>query len=612
MDNSAPANLAAPAAGQVVIHHAARRRWLRLARPVEILAADRLEQVVPTLARVERRVRETGVYAAGFVSYEAAPAFDPALAVHSDAAFPLVWFGLYAQAEETALPPPRDPTAADALSWTASVSPERYRTALDRIKHYIRAGHTYQVNFTFRLTAPFAGDPWKLFLRMNSAQTGSYGAFVNTGDWVVCCASPELFFLRAGNQLTCRPMKGTAARGLTAADDRRRRDWLQTSAKNRAENVMIVDMVRNDLGRIARNGTVRTRDLFTVEPYPTVWQMTATVTAESQAGLVEIFRALFPPASITGAPKPRTMQLIAELEDSPRKLYTGTIGLVTPDGDAQFNVAIRTALLEPARARIEYGVGGGIVWDSCADDEFAECQTKAAILTRQQPAFRLLESLLWTPAEGCFLLDAHRQRLLASAEYFSFRADAEAIRAQLLAFAASLPPRPHKIRALLARDGGFTCEAAPIEMDEPAQVLRVRLAVAPVDTNDVFLYHKTTHRAVYEQARRQAPGGDDVLLWNERGELTEFTNANLVAELDGRLYTPPVACGLLAGVFRGWLLDEKQVEERVMHRDELASITRLFWVNSVRRWRVAQRETAGNVSNAEAGAYARLVRFPPE
>ncbi len=612
MDDSDQPGFAAPAAGDVVIHDAARRRWLRLARPVEIHAADRLEQVVPALARIEQRVREAGGYAAGFVSYEAAPAFDPALAVQTGAAFPLVWFGLYAQAEEVVLPPPRDPTAGDSLSWTAPVSPDRYRLALDRIKHYIRAGHTYQVNFTFRLTAPFAGDPWELFLRMTSAQSGLYGAFLNTGEWAVCCASPELFFQRAGNQLTCRPMKGTAARGLTTAADRRRRDWLQTSAKNRAENVMIVDMVRNDLGRIARNGTVLTRDLFTVEQYPTVWQMTATVTAESQAGLVEIFRALFPPASITGAPKPRTMQLIAELEDSPRKLYSGTIGLITPGGDAQFNVAIRTALVEPAQARIEYGVGGGIVWDSRADDEFAECQTKAAILTRRQPAFRLLESLLWTPAEGCFLLDAHLQRLLASAEYFSFRADAEAIRAQLLAFAAALPPRPHKIRALLTRAGVLTCEAAPIEMDEPAQVLRVRLAVAPVDADDVFLYHKTTHRAVYDQARQQAPGGDDVLLWNERGELTEFTNANLVAELDGRLYTPPVACGLLAGTFRGWLLDEKQVEERVIRRDELASIARLFWVNSVRRSRVAQLEAAGSLAPPKPAACDRPVVIPPE
>ncbi|MGD0537105.1 MAG: bifunctional anthranilate synthase component I family protein/class IV aminotransferase [Verrucomicrobiota bacterium] len=576
--------MAAPAANAAVIHDATRRCWLHLSDPVEILVADCLADVVPLLARVEQRTRANGLHAAGFLSYEAAPAFDPAFATRIGDDFPLAWFGLYARAEPVALPPD-DGLAPAALSWEATISEARYRAAIRQIKHYIRLGHTYQVNFSFRLIAPFLDDPWPFFLRMVPAQAGLHGAFIRTERWTICCASPELFFSRVGGQLTCRPMKGTAARGLSHEQDRRQQDWLQTSAKNRAENVMIVDMVRNDLGRIATPGTVVTRELFALEQYPTVWQMTSTVIAEATATLPGVFAALFPAASITGAPKPHTTQIIAELEDTPRRIYTGTIGFVRPNGDAQFNVAIRTALVDAARGRIEYGVGGGIVWDSQPAEEYAECQAKAAILIQRQPAFSLLESLLWTPGDGFFLLELHLERLIASAGYFSFPADPDGIRRRLQAFAQTLAPQPHKVRALLAADGTFACEAAPIEPPHADAPLRVCLATAPVATNDVFLYHKTTHRSVYAQARQQQPDADDVLLWNERGELTEASSSNLVVEINDERFTPPVSCGLLAGTFRETLLREGRIRERIIRPDELRTATRVFLINSVRRWR---------------------------
>ncbi len=578
--------MAAPTANATVIHDATRGCWLHLSDPVEILVANRLAEVAPLLARVEQRTRADGLHAAGFVSYEAAPAFDRAFAAKTGDDFPLTWFGLYARAEPVALPPDGGlPTAA--LNWEATISEARYRVAIRQIKHYIRLGHTYQVNFSFRLIARFLDDPWPFFLRLVPAQAGLHGAFIRTERWTICCASPELFFSRLGRQLTCRPMKGTAARGLVAMDDRRQGDWLRTSAKNRAENVMIVDMVRNDLGRIATPGTVATRDLLALEQYPNVWQMTSTVTAEATADLPGVFAALFPAASITGAPKPRTTEIIAELEDTPRRIYTGTIGFVRPDGEAQFNVAIRTALVDATRDRIEYGVGGGIVWDSQPAEEYAECRAKAAILTRRQPAFSLLESLLWTPADGFFLLELHLERLIASAGYFSFPADLAGIRRRLQAFAQTLAPQPHKVRALLAADGTFTCEAAPIEHPHADAPLRVFLATAPVATSDVFLYHKTTHRIVYAQARQQQPDADDVLLWNERGELTEASSSNLVVEMNGERCTPPVSCGLLAGTFREALLREGRIRERIIRPDELRTATRVFLINSVRRWRQA-------------------------
>ncbi len=298
-----------------------------------------------------------------------------------------------------------------ALSWEPSICRKTYEAGIQKVRELIRKGDTYQVNYTYRLRAGFAGDPWALFAGMVQAQGAHYSAFIHAGDWVICCASPELFFRRQGADLLCRPMKGTSPRGLWSADDAAQAEALRTSVKNQAENVMIVDMVRNDLGRVARLGSVGVRSLFDVEKYPTLWQMTSTVKCETSASVPEIFGALFPAASITGAPKVRTMAIISELEDSPRRIYTGSIGFIAPGGFAQFNVAIRTVLIDRHAQAAEYGVGGGIVWDSVPETEFEECQTKSRILTTPRPQFALLETMRWTPKEGFYLLDLHLRRL---------------------------------------------------------------------------------------------------------------------------------------------------------------------------------------------------------
>jgi para-aminobenzoate synthetase/4-amino-4-deoxychorismate lyase len=398
---------------------------------------------------------------------------------------------------------------------------------------------------------------------------------------VICSASPELFFRLDGTRIECRPMKGTAARGRTQAEDLAQARALHASEKERAENVMIVDMVRHDLGRVAQVGTVNVTRLFEVEKYPTIWQMTSTIEAKTEAGLGEIFRALFPAASVTGAPKVRTMEIIAGLEPLPRRLYTGTIGFFAPGRRAQFNVAIRTVLANRRTGCVEYGVGSGITWDSDPEAEWQECRSKARILAPRVPPFSLLETMRWTLEEGYYLLETHLERLQDSALYFGFRLDLAALRLELERLAARLGRKRRRIRLLVTKEGRITLEAKAL----PKAVVkpqRIALARAPVDSSDPFLYHKTTNRAVYEAARAACPGFDDVLLFNEQGEITESTIANVAVDIAGKLYTPPVFFGLLPGTLRAHLLQQGDLLERPITLEELLRSPRILLLNSLR------------------------------
>ena len=577
----------------VFIHDATHQQWLHFQDPRQIISAYRMEEVIPALNAIEKHVARDGLCAAGFIAYEAAPAFDSALAVKEDGAFPLVWFGLYEKPEEVSLPPMQASHQDYPLTWQSSVRRDAYKNAIEKIKHYIEAGDTYQVNFTFRLRSPFTDDPWPFFVALARAQDASYSAFVNTQQWIVCSASPELFFQLDDNKLISRPMKGTAPRGLMQHDDVKQAEGLRHSEKDRAENVMIVDMVRNDMGRIAQTGSVHWNSLYEVEKYPTVWQMTSTVRARTEAGLCEILKALFPPASITGAPKPRTMEIIAELEQTPRRIYTGTVGFWMPGRKAQFNVAIRTVLIDKTQGEAEYGVGGGIVWDSVDQIEFEECRTKARILTQHISDFSLLESMLWTPEEGYFLLPYHLARLKDSAAYFSYSADIDAVLATLDAFARTLPKNAHKVRLLVAKDGRITVQSESVGA-AAVHPQHCCLAPEPVDSANPFLYHKTTNRSVYEQALGSCPGYADVILWNEKGEVTESCIANVVVELDGELYTPPIQCGLLPGTYRAYLLEQGKVKERVVTVEDLAQSPQVYLISSVRKQREVIVDLQGN------------------
>jgi para-aminobenzoate synthetase/4-amino-4-deoxychorismate lyase len=573
--------------GSAVFFDASRRIWLAFRHPVEVIEIYSLEQVPASLKRIEDRVENEGLSAAGFVSYEAAPAFDEALKVHPDGAFPLLWFGLFERSEEIVLSEPNASGMGEPIDWASSINREEYREAIRRIRESLLAGDTYQVNYTFRLRAAFTGDPWALFLRMSASQQGRYGAFLQTDRWAVLSASPELFFRLDGEKAESRPMKGTARRGLTRKEDLRHSLDLRQSEKNRAENIMIVDMVRNDMGRIGRMGSVRADALFEVEAYPTLWQMTSTVTCMTDAPVSGIFQALFPPASVTGAPKPGTMKIIRELEPDPRRIYCGAAGFILPGRIAQFNVAIRTVLVDLDKHTAEYGLGSGVVWDSETGDEYEECLLKAKILTRPVPSFSLLETLLWTPDEGYFLLDAHIGRIAESAVYFSILADPAGWRESLDATAAGLPRARYKVRLTVDRKGMPDCRAERLPEPRASGPVRVRLALSAVDSNDPFLYHKTTHRAVYDEARRSRTDCEDVILWNERDEVTESTIANIVVETDGALWTPPVSSGLLAGTYRGWMLSRGVIRERILTIDSLRKCRRILLVNSVQGEREA-------------------------
>lgn len=572
----------------VIIHNVEAGQWLYFRDPYQIITTKRIDEVLPALKLVEDLVHKHGWYAAGFVSYDAASAFDGALPrSYSKQEFPLLWFGLYPLPEKFKLPNP-DFQAYSLTEPVPSISQSEYDYAIYRIKDYIKSGDTYQVNFTLRLKCGFQGDPWHLFLAMVSAQSACYAAWIDTGRYAICSASPELFFCLDKNKITCKPMKGTIRRGRTLAEDIFLAERLHLSEKNRAENVMIVDMIRNDLGRVAEVGSVQVPRMFEVERHPTLWQMTSTVTAVCRKSLVEIMEALFPCASITGAPKIRTTRIISELEQSPRGIYTGCIGFITPHRYAQFNVAIRTAVVDRLTEQIEYGSGSGIVWDSLCRDEYKETLLKARVLIHQCPEFSLLETLRWTPEESYFLLDYHLRRLTDSAAYFGFSVDIAQIKNQLAAIVPGFGREPRRVRMVVASDGTISFEVESLNLQSLDWPVRVILAREPVNSADVFLYHKTTYRKAYERARRTCPDCDDVLLWNEKGELTETCFANLVLEIDNELITPPVDSGLLAGTFRAWLLDHKKIKEQRLTIEDLERCSKIYLINSVRKWQEAE------------------------
>jgi para-aminobenzoate synthetase/4-amino-4-deoxychorismate lyase len=598
----------------VVIFDAFTGEWLRLEGPAEVVAVYELQDVVPALEYVEHAVNTKELVAAGFISYEAAPAFDRALHVRlNDGKFPLLWFGLFEREKHNnvassgstfrlpnsrrALPSPvkvlHRPTFFDfhlpaPLKWNPSVTEDEYVESIKRIKSYIKAGDTYQVNYSFRLLAPFSGDAYEYFLQLYRAQPTSNCACIVTDDFAICSASPELFFSLDGRSIVTRPMKGTAPRGLTLKADKLNAESLRTSEKNRAENVMIVDMMRNDLGRVAETGTVQVPALFDVERHPTVWQMTSTVTAKTDASVTEIMKALFPCASVTGAPKARTMEIIAQLESTPRRIYTGTIGFIAPHRQAQFNVAIRTVLIDQARNVAEYGVGGGVVWGSTAEGEYDECLMKARVLTEHKPGFALFETILYTSEEGFFLLDEHLTRMNESCEYFDYEYMEDAVAGMLEKLRQGFSRKAYRIRIEMLPTGLPTLSAEPIDVASLSAPARVRLAKTPVDSKNVFLYHKTTNRTMYEDALTSVYDCEDVILWNERGEITESTIANVAVEIDGELCTPPVECGLLAGTFRAALVKEKKLQERIITTEELKQAPKIFLINSLRKWREVQ------------------------
>ena len=474
-------------------------------------------------------------------------------------------------------------------SWQASWDQANAAQRIDLIRGGIAAGDYYQINLTTRLHSPFSGDAEAFFSALQDSQSGAYAAALDWGDGQILSVSPELFFQRRAGRITTRPMKGTAPREADPVRDRAAADQLRQSIKERAENLMIVDLLRNDLARIAETGSVRVESLFEVEPWPSVWQMTSTISAQPRpdVGLVELFAALFPCGSVTGAPKVAAMRAIATLEDSPRGVYCGAIGVLQPGGDAIFSVAIRTVSIRAGVATC--GIGSAITYDSTAAGEYAEWMAKRRFLLRASAPFELLETLRLTIGHHTRVyrhLDRHLQRLLGSAAWFGFAADEAAIRRQLAGLAEEVARSctevepSFRIRLLLARNGQLRSEVFPLDA-APTEVV-VRLADRPIVGDPEFLSHKTTERRAYDAFADLPAGVFDTLLFNAQDELTEFTRGSVFLEADGVLLTPPLVCGLLPGVLRAELLASGRAKEAVLPRARLAEGGQWWFGNSLR------------------------------
>jgi len=576
-----------------------RRRSALFTDQVGEIVATTVEDVIPALTRVEEAAA-SGLWAIGYVGYEAAPAFDPRLVVHSGqpgsihADLPLVWFGLFAT--RVLNPEPDTDLGEYELSeWRWVDERASYERAVETIQDHIASGDVYQVNYTTRLRATFSGDPVAFYHDLAAAQSGGYGTYLDTGRYRIVSASPELFFdrhpvLGGRDRLVTRPMKGTAGRGRWPAEDIARRRVLETSEKEHAENLIIVDLIRNDLGRVADFGTVAVKDLMAIERYDTVWQMTSTVVGDVDpvTPLVDLLAALFPSGSVTGAPKVRVMQLIRDLETEPRGVYTGAIGFVAPEGApgprASFSVGIRTVAIDAESGDAEYGIGGGVTFDSDPRAEYEEAALKSRILSHGRSDFALIETMRWGPTTGWYWLDLHLDRLESSAEYFGVPVQRKALVERLSAEVDG--GGESRVRISVDRLGRVDVSVQP-HVDGERRSVTVAVDAEPVDSSSPFLYHKTTRREVYEERSQRHPNADDVLLVNERGELTESTIANVAVKLDGQWSTPPVDAGCLPGIYRHVLLEQGDIVERTIRLRDLEDCEGVALLNSVRQWRDA-------------------------
>ena len=558
------------------------------------LRATTIDDVRSVLRDAEAYVRNS-YWAAGYVSYECAPAFDHVLTVHDrDDAWcpqlPLAWFGVYRRCVTTRLRLPHDRVPASPSRWEPRATSGEYVSRVKTVLQHIAAGDAYQVNLTGPVISTEIRSHRTLYRQLLTAQQPAYGALIELDGVAIVSASPELFFEWDGSTLRSRPMKGTHRRGRWPAEDRQFASALATSGKDRAENVMIVDLIRNDVGKVAVVGSVAVPELCALEAYPTVFQLVSEVRCQTLDGLsvANIFDAMFPCGSVTGAPKRSSMSIIASLESTARGVYCGAVGLLAPTDhgiNARFNVAIRTAVADTTTAVARFGSGGGVIAASRPDDEYREMQLKAVMLTSTlSQRFRLLETFRYTPNATTSVIDRHLARLRASAQFLGFY-----VRPTLedLVFRRLAPvDYDARVRVLVSRDGRAEVQvsAAP-----EARLTPVTLAIddQPVDSASILLFHKTTQRSLYNQARRRHPRADDVVLVNERGECTETTTATIALRDGPRWLTPPLSSGCLPGVARAQLIEEDVLTEAVLTPRLLRDADGLAVINSLRGWRDA-------------------------
>ena len=594
--------------------------------PVERLVCNQADDPIIFLNKAQERL-EQGFFLAGYIGYEFGYMLEPSLAKsftprpvpeNTRGNLPLADLGVFNKPQ--IYDHLKDPFMGSE-SWPSGIESEqgatftidnlllslekaKYLEAIRRIKSYIEAGDTYQVHYTLKLLFDFAGSIPEFYCSLRRNQSVSYGGLIKNGETAILTFSPELFFRVKENQINVRPMKGTMLRGRTNAEDREFADFLHHDIKNRSENVMIVDLLRNDLGRLSRMGGVNVQTLFDVEMYETLHQMTSSIRGEINhpVSLEELFKALFPCGSVTGAPKIRTMEIIRELEVEDRGVYTGAIGYISPDGDAVFNVPIRTVVLRGDKG--EMGIGSGIVWDSDPVGEWEECILKGKFLTSPTPEFKLIETMLWHHELGYWLLDLHLGRLAESAGYFFYSFELEKIKAELHELAEGFrngaSVKNQRVRLTLSKHGEFELAnselpegrfpeinpEAILKLEESEDLPSVVFSSRNTDSRSPYLFHKTTLRELYDAERTQAvdQGFYEVLFVNENGEVTEGSYTNIFLQKDDKFYTPPVSCGLLPGVFRNHMLQQypELVLEESFTRMDVEQADAVYVGNSVR------------------------------
>ena len=544
-------------------------------QPIKELKTRDLAEVTDLLAQVES-YQEQGYYVVGYVSYEAAPAFEEKLAVHTAPLLGeyLLYFTVHDSVETSPIPLTYEEVDLPS-KWQEETSAEDYEKAIAQIHHHLRQGDTYQVNYTVQLKQDLSANPFAIYNRMVVEQEANYNAYVEHDEMAVISMSPELFFEQNDRELTTRPMKGTTKRGLTDDEDLKEAAWLEQDPKNRSENMMIVDLLRNDMNRISEVGSEHVERLCQVEQYSTVWQMTSTIKSQLRldVDLVAIFRSLFPCGSITGAPKIATMEIIKDLEPQPRGVYCGTIGLLLPNGRRIFNVAIRTIQLHQGKAI--YGVGGGITWDSTWESEYREVHQKAAVLYRKQACFQLITTGKISQKNLLFE-DQHLERLTKASRYFAYPFDSENLRQKIEEECQACDShQDYRLRITISKSGEMELSRQILTPLSPS-FCKAKLCLQEADLNQSFTYFKTTHRP------HLSLGEQEKIYHNKSGELLETSIGNLVLKINGKLYTPPTSLGILPGIYRQYLLETGQVDEKVLTLEDLNQAEAVYGCNAVR------------------------------
>ncbi|MFH1062822.1 MAG: aminodeoxychorismate synthase component I [Candidatus Omnitrophota bacterium] len=569
--------------------------------PIKIIQTNSLNKIESCFNQIEQ-AKKSGYYVSGFISYETgytiSDKFKKLKIPLPD--FPLIWMGVFKKPiifdhqKNKFTSNSKIPFLNTKENFLAhyqlknlklDISRAEYIRNIKKIKRLIEAGDTYQVNYTTKYKFNFKGSSLALYKKLRNNQSIAYGAFIKSPEFDILSFSPELFFCQNKNKLLVKPMKGTAARGINIREDRKNKKALAADIKNQAENLMIVDLLRNDLGKISKTGSVRVNKLFTVETYKTLLQMTSTITSRLKTNtcLWELFLSIFPSGSVTGAPKIRTMEIIHQLEPEPRGIYTGAIGVFAPKNKAVFNVAIRTIAIKNNHGQM--GIGGGITYSSDPIAEYNECKLKAKFLT--MPDFKLIETMLWRKKCGFYLLEHHLNRLKRSAKFFEYPYSEKAILQNLNKLTLTLNKQwPYKIRLLLDQSGEIILDPAVILNKKTDLKHRIMLSEKHTDSADIFLYHKTTNRELYtsEYEKCKQLGFFDLIFCNEKNQITEGAVSNIFIKKQGIYYTPPIKCGVLPGVFRTYLINQKKLklQEKILYLQDLKTADAIYCTNAVR------------------------------